>query len=102
MAGELKLTHAPLRILGAGMDHQPFAAEGLPAVSILGDVVRASFVLHSRRDDLGRVEGPALERAGLLAAHLAWRWAALHQPGAAIPVAEMELPRPAAVAPDLG
>jgi hypothetical protein len=100
-ARDLKLTHATFRVLGAGMDHEPFAACGLPAVSILGDVVRNSLALHSRRDDLSLIEPPALERAGLLAAHLAWRWAALHQPGA-VPVPEVETPRPAAVVPNPG
>jgi hypothetical protein len=80
VAVELELPHAPLRVLGAGMDHEPFAARGLPAVSILGDVVRNSFALHSRRDDLRLIDRAALARAGDLAAHLAWRWARRHQP----------------------
>jgi hypothetical protein len=100
-AADLKLAHATLHVLGAGMDHEPFAAGGLPAVSVLGDVVRKSFALHSRRDDLPQVEQPALERAGLLAAHLAWRWAALHQAGM-VPVPETDTPRPAAVVPNTG
>jgi hypothetical protein len=83
VAGELDLPHAPLRVLGAGMDHEPFAARGLPAVSILGDVVRASFTLHSARDDMRIIDRAALDRAGRLAAQLAWRWARLHQPGSA-------------------
>ena len=78
-AVDLDLPHAPLRVLGAGMDHEPFAARGLPAVSILGDVVRTSFALHSPRDNMGLIDRAALERAGRLAAHLAWRWARLHQ-----------------------
>jgi hypothetical protein len=81
-ADGLGMEHAPLSVLGAGMDHEPFAARGLPAVSILGDVVRKSFAMHSRRDNLGIIERPALERAGRLAAALAWRWARLHQPTA--------------------
>jgi hypothetical protein len=100
-ARDLKLAHASLHVLGAGMDHEPFAACGLPAVSILGDVVRKSFALHSRRDDLPLIEQPALERAGLLAAHLAWRWAALHQ-ACTVPVPETDTPRPAAVVPNPG
>jgi Zn-dependent M28 family amino/carboxypeptidase len=76
----LGLANAPLRVLGAGMDHEPFAARGLPAVSILGDVVRKSFSLHSRRDDMAQVEKPALERAARLAAEIAWRWAESHRP----------------------
>jgi acetylornithine deacetylase/succinyl-diaminopimelate desuccinylase-like protein len=80
VAGELGLPHAPLRVLGAGMDHEPFAARGLPAVSILGDVVRTSFALHSSRDGMGLIDRAALDRAGRLAAHLAWQWARLHQP----------------------
>ncbi|HXG12826.1 MAG TPA: M28 family peptidase [Gemmataceae bacterium] len=79
-ADRLGMEHALLAVLGAGMDHEPFAARGLPAVSILGDVVRRSFALHSRRDNMSLIERPALERAGRLAAHLAWRWAALHRP----------------------
>ena len=62
------------------MDHEPFAALGLASVSILGDVVRSSFALHSTRDNLDLIEHTALERAGRLAACLAWRWAELHQP----------------------
>ncbi len=79
VAGELGVPCAALRVLGAGMDHEPFAARGLPAVSILGDVVRHSFAMHSRRDNMRLIQPPALERAGTLAAHLAWRWAKLHQ-----------------------
>jgi hypothetical protein len=78
IAGELSLPHARLRIVGAGLDHQPFAARGLAAVSILGDVVRKAYVLHSSRDELKRIEQPALERAGQLAARLARRWAQMH------------------------
>jgi hypothetical protein len=78
-ADELGLPHANLHVLGAGMDHEPFAAEGLAAVSILGDVVHHSLALHSKRDQAGRLEMPALERAGRLSAHLAWRWAEMHQ-----------------------
>ncbi len=80
IADELGLTHTRLRVLGAGMDHEPFAAHGLPALSILGDVVRSSFALHSARDNMSLIEKPALERAGRLAACLAWAWAAKHQP----------------------
>jgi hypothetical protein len=80
IATQLSLRHARLRVLGAGMDHEPFAALGLASVSILGDVVRSSFALHSTRDNLDLIEHTALERAGRLAACLAWRWAELHQP----------------------
>jgi hypothetical protein len=83
VAGELDLPHAPLRVLGAGMDHEPFAARGLPAVSILGDVVRTSFSLHSTRDDMRLIDLAALDRAGRLAEHLAWHWARLHRPASA-------------------
>ncbi len=76
----LSIRHTTLRVLGAGMDHEPFAAEGVSAVSIMGDVVGKSFALHSRRDALRLVELPALERSGRLAAHLAWQWARMHQP----------------------
>lgn len=79
-ADDLGVPHGSLHVLGAGMDHEPFAARGLPAVSLLGDVVRASFALHSSRDDMHLIETPALDRAGRLAARLAWHWAGLHQP----------------------
>jgi len=79
-AAALELPHARLRVLGAAMDHEPFAARQLPSGSILGDVVRHSLSLHTRRDDLPLIELPALERAGQLAAHLAWNWAEQHQP----------------------
>jgi hypothetical protein len=82
---ELDLPRARLRVLGAGMDHEPFAARGLPALSILGDVVRYSFALHSPRDNMSLIEKPALARAGCLAACLAWRWAELHQPACGRP-----------------
>jgi len=83
VAEELGVPHASLRVLGAGMDHEPFAARGLPALSLLGDVLRTSFALHSSRDDMRLIELPALERAGRLAAQLAWHWAGLHQLSAA-------------------
>jgi hypothetical protein len=79
VAREAELRPLTLRILGAGADHEPFVAAGLPAVSILGDVVRHGFFLHSHRDDLARIEAAALEQAAHLAARLAWRWAELHQ-----------------------
>jgi hypothetical protein len=69
-----------LRVLGAGMDHEPFAARRLTSVSILGDVVRRSFAMHSRRDNLAIIDRAALARAGHLAAQLAWEWAAMHAP----------------------
>jgi Zn-dependent M28 family amino/carboxypeptidase len=77
-AEALDLPHARLRVVAAGMDHEPFAAGGLAAVSILGDVLRTSLALHSSRDDMRLIDPLALERAGQLAAHLAWRWAELH------------------------
>ena len=80
VADGLAIPRARLRILGAGMDHIPFAARGLPAVSIMGDVVRSSFAFHSRRDGLDLLRRPALERAGDLAAGLAWAWADRHRP----------------------
>jgi hypothetical protein len=79
-ADRLELPWTRLRVLGAGMDHQPFAARGLTAVSLLGDVVGKSLVLHSARDHLGVVERPALARAGDLAGHIAWAWAEQHRP----------------------
>jgi hypothetical protein len=77
-AEALDLPHARLRVVAAGMDHEPFAVSGLAAVSILGDVLRTSLALHSSRDDMRLIDPLALERAGQLAAHLAWRWAELH------------------------
>jgi hypothetical protein len=85
VAQELGIQHATLGVLGAGMDHEPFADRCLPAVSILGDVVRASFAMHSLRDNMTIIEKPALERAGRLAGQLAWRWADVH---ATVPTAE--------------
>jgi hypothetical protein len=82
LANELGIHFRRLRILGVGMDHEPFAARRLPAISILGDVVAKSLVLHSARDDMSMVDKSALERAGRLAGHLAWAWAKLHQPTA--------------------
>jgi hypothetical protein len=79
VADELGLPHRQLHVLGAGMDHQPFAAHDLASVSILGDVVRKSFYLHSARDNMDRVDRDALARAGTLAAQLAWCWAELYQ-----------------------
>ncbi len=77
-AAALQQPTVRLHVLGAGMDHEPFAACGLPSVSILGDVIRHSFVFHSARDTIGRVDRAALGRAGRLAVRLAWRWADLH------------------------
>jgi len=82
-ADELGIKHSRLRVVGAGMDHEPFAARKLPSVSILGDVVRASWAMHTTQDNLDLIERWALERAGQLAAHLAWNWADQHQPAAA-------------------
>jgi hypothetical protein len=93
VADELGIRHAPLRVLGAGMDHMPFSARRLPAVSLLGDVVRNSFALHSRRDNMELIDAAALERAGRLATQLAWRWAEIHQP-LATPVSESPRPAP--------
>jgi len=62
------------------MDHEPFAARGLMAVSLLGDVVGTSLSLHSRRDTIDLVEDAALDRAGCLAAEIAWEWAERHRP----------------------
>ena len=80
-ADALRLSWAKLRVLGAGMDHQPFAARGLTAVSLLGDVVGWSLKLHSPRDVPDLVDRQALGRAGRLAAHLAWTWAERNQAG---------------------
>jgi len=77
-ADRLRILHARLYVLGAGMDHQPFAAAGLPSLSIMGDVVRASFFMHTPRDTMRLIQEEALARAGLLAAELAWAWGELH------------------------
>jgi hypothetical protein len=91
-AEELGMRHHQLRVVGAGMDHEPFAARKLPSVSILGDVVRASWAMHTTRDNMDLIERPALERAGQLAARLAWNWAELHQPKAAVVAEPPALP----------
>jgi hypothetical protein len=80
-ADALGLPWARLRVIGAGMDHEPFAARGLTAMSLLGDVVGCSMKCHSPRDVPGLVDLQALGRAGRLAAHLAWNWAERHQAG---------------------
>ncbi len=77
-------------IVGAGMDHQPFAARGLAALSLLGDVVGRSMDMHSPRDRLERVDPKAIERAGRLAAELAWAWAETHQALPVEPTAALE------------
>lgn len=76
----LGLPWARLRVLGAGMDHEPFAARGLAALSILGDVVGQSLALHSARDRIERVAPEALARAGRLAGAIARTWAEAHRP----------------------
>jgi hypothetical protein len=85
VADRLGLLHTRFGVLGAGMDHEPFAAQDLTAVSILGDVVRHSLAMHSTRDHMGLIERPALQRATQLAGHLAWSWAVLHQTADAVP-----------------
>ena len=79
-ADRLAIPRARLRILGAGMDHQPFSSRGLASLSLLGDVVKTSFAFHSRRDDLGLLDLPALDRAGQLAAEIADAWVERHRP----------------------
>jgi hypothetical protein len=100
VADDLGLLHSRFGVLGAGMDHEPFAAKDLTALSILGDVVRHSLAMHSRRDHMGLIERPALERAGRLAGHLAWSWAGLHQPAVALPAEVGEMPGLSAVDSD--
>ncbi len=78
VAAELQIAYARLHVLGAGMDHEPFAARDLESISILGDVVRRSFRMHSARDDMELIDRAALERAARLAGQLAWTWAELH------------------------
>jgi hypothetical protein len=78
VAKELGLPTSRFRILGAGMDHEPFAAAGLDALSLLGDVVGNSTAMHSPRDDGRLVDRAALIRAASLASHLAWAWADRH------------------------
>lgn len=80
--------HIPTRrfsVVGAGMDHEPFAARGLPALSLLGDVVASSFHLHSPRDNLQRVDPSALSRSYLLASHLADSFASQPHPASLTP-----------------
>jgi Peptidase family M28 len=96
VADRLGLLHTRFGVLGAGMDHEPFAARDFTALSILGDVVRHSLAMHSPRDHMGLIERPALQRAALLAGHLAWSWAVLHQAAGAVPTEE-----PAEVEPSL-
>jgi hypothetical protein len=79
-AEALHLPHSRPRVMGAGMDHEVFAARGLTALSILGDVVGNSLVLHTPRDTMRLIDPRALERAAQLATQLAWRWAELHAP----------------------
>ncbi|HWE35257.1 MAG TPA: M28 family peptidase [Isosphaeraceae bacterium] len=88
VAGDAGMSTARFKVMGAGMDHEPFAARGLPALSLLGDVVRASLLFHSRRDNLSRVDPAALDRAGVLAARLIASWADRHQAVIAAEVAE--------------
>lgn len=94
-ARELGMQPLRLHVLGAGMDHQPFAARGLACLSILGDVVGRSFHLHTVRDDLRLIEVEALERTIRLAWHLATTWAEKH---AALPVRALAY-RPELAAP---
>ncbi|WP_158633373.1 M28 family metallopeptidase [Tautonia sociabilis] len=68
------------RILGAGMDHEPFAAAGLPALTLLGDVVGHSSAMHSSRDLPELVDREAMGRAGLLAIRLILAWADRYRP----------------------
>ncbi len=86
-AAELEIACARLHVLGAGMDHEPFAARGLESVSILGDVVRRSFRMHSGRDNLELIDRAALERAACLARQLAWTWADRHAAASASEIA---------------
>lgn len=79
IARRLSIPHRRLRVVGAAMDHEPFAARQLPSLSILGDVVSNSFAMHSSRDNMSLIEASALERAGTLAGHIAWSWAEIHQ-----------------------
>jgi hypothetical protein len=82
LAAEMGFAYAPLRVLGAGLDHQPFASRNLPSISVMGDVVRHSFRLHSPRDMDCYVEPAALARAGTFSSQLAWNWAATAGQGA--------------------
>ncbi|WP_169980000.1 M28 family metallopeptidase [Tautonia rosea] len=66
---------ARFRILGAGMDHEPFAAAGLDTVSLLGDVVGTSAVLHTPHDGIHLIDRDSLIRSARLATHLALSWA---------------------------
>jgi acetylornithine deacetylase/succinyl-diaminopimelate desuccinylase-like protein len=85
-ADALGIAWSRLRVLGAGMDHEPFAAHGIAAVSVLGDVVAHSLALHSRRDTPDRIDPAALQRAGLLATEIARAWAERHRGGSPITI----------------
>jgi hypothetical protein len=76
---------ARFRVLGAGMDHEPFAAAGLDAVSLLGDVVGTSASLHTRHDDVHLIDRDAIVRSARLASQLARHWAARHRPPGSLP-----------------
>ncbi|MBY0398190.1 MAG: hypothetical protein K2X91_17230, partial [Thermoleophilia bacterium] len=91
-ADHLGIAWGRLRVVGAGMDHQPFAGAGLEAVTILGDVVGRSMDLHSPRDTIEKVEAPPLQRAGALAAAIATAWARRHSDATATVAAELATP----------
>jgi hypothetical protein len=78
-ASQLSIPHRRLRVVGATMDHEPFSARQLASLSILGDVVSNSLAMHSVRDNMTLIETSALDRAGILASRIAWRWAEIHQ-----------------------
>jgi len=63
------------RILGAGMDHQPFADRGFEALSVLGDVVRYSSYTHTKHDTISLIDPETLEWAVRLAERTARVWA---------------------------
>ncbi|MEW4568457.1 M28 family peptidase [Tautonia sp. JC769] len=79
VAGAEAIPTARFRILGAGMDHEPFAAAGLEAVSLLGDVVGTSASLHTPRDGVHLIDLDAIARSARLASVLAWNWGERHR-----------------------
>lgn len=80
VASDVGIATRRFAVVGAGMDHEPFAARGLESITLLGDVVGASLHMHSRRDDARLLEPAALDRAARLAREMANAWARLPSP----------------------
>jgi hypothetical protein len=82
-ASDLDLPTRRFSVVGAGMDHEPFAALGLPSLTILGDVFATSFRFHTPGDTLSLIDPAALARSYSLTSHLASLFCSLHatEPG---------------------